>query len=222
MTPLQKGAQAFVRGIIPDKENRERDDFYPTPPEATRALLNAEIFTGQIWEPACGNGAISRVLIDAGHNVISTDLIDRGYGDSPVDFMLDYKTNVPNIITNPPFKFAEEFARHALARTTRKVAMLCRLGWLEGIERRDLFLNSPIARVLVFSNRIPMNRNGEAQQKGAGGMIAFAWYVWDHAHKGPPTLHWLLSDRIGRAIPDRQAEDPADTRAVDLFAEPHQ
>jgi len=100
--------------------------------------------------------------------------------------------------------------------------MLCRLGWLEGIERRDLFLNSPIARVLVFSNRIPMNRNGEAQQKGAGGMIAFAWYVWDHAHKGPPTLHWLLSDRIGRAIPDRQAEDPADTRAVDLFAEPRQ
>ena len=55
-------------------------DFYPTPPEAIRALLSVETFEGSIWEPACGDGAISKVLLEAGHEVVSTDLIDRGYG----------------------------------------------------------------------------------------------------------------------------------------------
>ena len=55
-------------------------DFYPTPPEAVRALLSVETFEGSIWEPACGDGAISKVLLEAGHEVVSTDLIDRGYG----------------------------------------------------------------------------------------------------------------------------------------------
>lgn len=56
-------------------------DFYPTPPEAVRALLSVETFEGSIWEPACGDGAISKVLLDAGHEVVSSDLIDRGYGN---------------------------------------------------------------------------------------------------------------------------------------------
>ena len=198
----RKGARTFVRGIIPDAINRERDDFYPTPPEATRALLSAEKFTGQIWEPACGDGAISRVLEASGYDVISSDLIDRGYGETNRDFLLDFESTVPNIVTNPPFKFAEEFARHALARATEKVALLCRVAWLEGIGRRDLFLHSPLARVLVFSNRIPMRRNGEPMiNSGAGGMIAFAWFVWDHAHSGAPTLGWLLTDKIDRTGP---------------------
>jgi len=77
---VSAGTTAYVRGIIPDKANRERDDFYPTPPAGTRALLEVESFTGPIWEPACGDGAISKVLESAGHQVISTDLIDRGYG----------------------------------------------------------------------------------------------------------------------------------------------
>lgn len=55
-------------------------DFYPTPPEAVRALLSVEAFEGSIWEPACGDGAISKVLLAAGFDVVSTDLIDRGFG----------------------------------------------------------------------------------------------------------------------------------------------
>lgn len=182
---------AYVRGIIPDAENRERDDFYPTPPAATLALLGVEKFEGGIWEPACGDGAISRVLKDAGYFVHSTDLIDRGFGVPNVDFLLDYTNYADNIVTNPPFKFAEEFTRHALARSRRKVAMLCRLGWLEGQARKQLFQNSPLARVWVFSKRVPMLRGGDQMMKGGGGMIAFAWYVWDHAHEGPPTLGWI-------------------------------
>lgn len=183
--------RAYVRSIIPDAENRERDDFYPTPPRATRALLDVEQFYGTIWEPACGDGAISKVLLDAGHDVISTDLIDRGYGTPHRDFLLEYRTRADNIVTNPPFKHAEEFAWHALRCAHRKVALLCRLAWLEGKARNKLFTSTPLARVWVFSSRVPMLRGGAEMMKGGGGMIAFAWFVWDHAHAGEPRLGWL-------------------------------
>lgn len=183
--------QRFARGQVPDAANRERDDFYPTPPAATRALLAVERFEGPIWEPACGDGAMSRVLEEAGYEVLSTDLIDRGYGRGGVDFLLDWQTAAPNVVTNPPFKHAEEFARHALARATGKVALLCRLGWLEGRARRQLFEASPLARVWVFSNRVLMLRGGIELAGGAGGMIAFAWYVWERGYAGRPTLGWV-------------------------------
>lgn len=78
-------------------------EFYPTPPEATRALLSAEGFEGSIWEPACGDGAISKVLEAAGYQVVSTDLIDRGYGAGGHDFLKSDKPLAKNIITNPPY-----------------------------------------------------------------------------------------------------------------------
>lgn len=78
-------------------------EFYPTPPEATRALLSVESFQGAIWEPACGDGAISKVLEAAGYQVVSTDLIDRGYGAGGHNFLKSTKPLAKNIITNPPY-----------------------------------------------------------------------------------------------------------------------
>lgn len=78
-------------------------EFYPTPPEATRALLSVEQFDGSIWEPACGDGAISKVLTEAGYQVVSTDLIDRGYGAGGHDFLKSTTPLAKNIITNPPY-----------------------------------------------------------------------------------------------------------------------
>lgn len=78
-------------------------EFYPTPPEATRALLSVESFEGSIWEPACGDGAISKVLEAAGYQVVSTDLIDRGYGAGGQDFLKSTEPLGRNIITNPPY-----------------------------------------------------------------------------------------------------------------------
>lgn len=196
LLPEERGAISFVRGIIPDKTNRQRDDFYPTPPVATELLLAAEKFEGDIWEPACGDGAISKILLAHGYDVRSSDLIDRGYGETNIDFLLDYQTTADNIVTNPPFKFAREFVEHALSRSRRKVVMLCRLAWLEGKERRKLFLRTPLARVWVHSERVTMLRNGNQMMAGGGGMIAFTWFVWDHAHEGPPTLGWLPAHAI--------------------------
>lgn len=183
--------RAYVHGCTPDPVNRQKDDFYPTPPIATRALLGVETFDGPIWECACGDGAISKILEAIGHSVISTDLVDRGYGTPRIDFLMEYQARAPNIVTNPPFKFAREFVNNALRLTTGKVAILARLAWLEGKSRRELFEHSPLARVWVFSGRIPMLRNGDEMMAGGGGMIAFAWFVWEHGFTGKPTLGWI-------------------------------
>jgi hypothetical protein len=138
-------AVAYARGVIPS-EGREKDDFYPTPAPATHSLLVSEKFIGDIWEPACGDGAISTVLKEHGYNVLSTDLFDRGFGESRIDFLMEHKLLAPNIVTNPPFKMAEEFVRHALDLGAEKVAMLLRLAWLEGSQRKALFESTPISR----------------------------------------------------------------------------
>lgn len=167
------------------------DDFYASPPEAVEALLKVETFDGPIWEPACGDGAISRVLIQHGHEVVSTDLVSRGYGLSGRDFLFETRTEAPNIITNPPFKLAEQFADRAVSLTTGKVAFLMRLVWLEGRRRRKFFQSTPLARVHVFSGRIPRMHRGDYDGPKSSSSIAFAWFVWDHAHTGAPRLGWL-------------------------------
>lgn len=182
---------SWASAIAADPVNREKDDFYPTPPEGTRALLQVERFDGAIWEPACGDNAIVDVLRATGHDVIGTDLVPRGANAAGrVDFLMEYRSRAPNIVTNPPFKLSEAFARKALALSTGKVAFLCRLAWLEGQERRALFQSTPLARVWVFSKRLKIWRRGQATSEG-GGMIAFAWFVWEHGHEGPPVLGWL-------------------------------
>jgi hypothetical protein len=179
-----------VTGTAVDREAREKDDFYPTPPEGTEALLRVEKFSGPIWEPACGDGAISRVLIGAGYDVTSTDLVAREYGESRVDFLMEYKARAPNIVTNPPFKMVSPFIRKALDLSTGKVAMLLRLACLEGSGRGEIFESTPIARVLVFKKRLQFKRPGW-EDTGAGGMLPFAWFIWEHGYVGKPTLGWI-------------------------------
>ncbi len=179
-----------VSGVAVDHDNREKDDFYPTPTEGIEGLLAVETFSGPVWEPACGDGAISRVLVERGFDVVSTDLVDRGYGEPRIDFLMEYRPRAPNIVTNPPFKMVAPFIRKALELSSGKVAMLLRLACLEGSERGALYESSPLARVWVFKKRLQFKRPGW-EDTGAGGMLPFAWYVWDHSHKGPPTLGWI-------------------------------
>jgi hypothetical protein len=77
----------------------------------------------------------------------------------------------------------------SLALTTGKVAMFLRLAFLEGVERGGVFPSQPLARVWVMSRRVPMWR-GEVRDE-IGSLMAMAWFVWDHAHSGPPELGWL-------------------------------
>lgn len=167
------------------------DDFHETPPQATEALLRVETFTGAIWEPSCGHGAISRILEARGHTVISTDLVERGYGRGRIDFLMEREPRAPNIITNPPFKLAAEFAETACRLTTGKVAFLCRLGWLEGKARSEMFQSTPLARVWVFSGRLPMMHRHGYEGPKSSSTIAFAWFIWERGYTGAPTLGWI-------------------------------
>jgi len=177
-----------VQSIVGVSEGRPDDDFYRTPSSAVEALLKVEEFHGNyIWEPACGDGSISEVLRNHGYRVYSTDLIERGYGITGINF-LNTLEKPAHVITNPPYKLAQQFVEHGLKVSSGKVAMLLKLAFLEGGKRKGMFLRTPLKKVYVFSNRITMGRNGDEYKSG---MMAFAWFVWDHEYKGEPTIGWL-------------------------------
>ena len=189
-TALLCGSVRQAQSIVGTSPGRPDGDFYPTPPEATEALLRVETFCGTLWEPACGDGAISRVLEAHGYTVRSSDLVPRGYGETPVDFLsFPQAGSVQAVVTNPPYCLAGQFVTTALTVATDKVAMLLKLAFLEGVSRKTMFETTPLARVWVCSRRLTMTRNGEART--GGGMIAFAWFVWEHGWEGPPRLGWI-------------------------------
>jgi hypothetical protein len=164
-------------------------DFYPTPAWATFALMDNEQFKGEVWECACGDGAMAIVIEDAGHTVISSDLYDRGFGEVGHDFLTTSRQHA-NIITNPPFHSAEGFVSSGLKSAKQKFALLMRLAFLEGANRTNtIFHRCPPARVWVFSERITFYVKG-AQVAGSG-TTAYAWFVWDKDHFGPTELAWF-------------------------------
>ena len=164
-------------------------DFYPTPKWATHALIDNENFQGPIWECACGNGAMSEVLELTGQEVYSSDLYDRGYGASGIDFLTENRTS-DNIITNPPYNAAESFVSKGMKSANRKFALLLRLAFLEGGNRaRTIYSNCPPSRVWVFSERITFYPAG-SKIKGSG-TTAYAWFVWDKESTTATELKWL-------------------------------
>lgn len=164
-------------------------DFFPTPAWATYALIDNEAFRGDIWESACGNGAMSSVLESTKQTVRSSDLYDRGYGESGIDFIAT-KGTADNIITNPPYNAAEGFVRTGLQSANKKFALLLRLAFLEGANRqRTIFSEAPPSRVWVFSERITFYPDG-AEIKGSG-TTAYAWFVWDKDAPSGTELKWF-------------------------------
>ena len=188
-TGAQKWAASGIRGAAAGP------DFYPTPEYGTRALLSVERFRGTIWEPACGKGHMSSVLEAAGYRVIATDLYDYGVGETGVDFFQQRRARARNIVTNPPFNAADEFAIHAISllRPGGKLALLERLAGLEGLGRRNaIFWKTPPARVWVFSKRCPMTKDRLPGPDEGNDIIAFAWFVWDKtSYSGKTELGWL-------------------------------
>jgi len=175
-----------------DKE-REVRDFYATPPIAVKKLLQHETFTHCVWECACGRGDISKVLREYGYTVIDSDIVNR-IDNIVFNFLECLPINDCDIITNPPFKYAQEFVEKALKLLPDggKCAFLLRLQFLEGIKRRKLFDENPPKTVYVFSKRIQCCINGEFEKyKGVGSAIAYAWFVWQKGYKGDTVVKWI-------------------------------
>lgn len=177
-----------------DKE-RQAEDFYATEPRAAELLLELEEFDGNIWECACGQGDLSKVFEKAGYKVLSTDLVDRGYGTGGVDFLKCNEVFNGDIISNPPYKYAKEFVEHALKLVPdgHKVAMFLKLQFLEGKARRELFEKYPPKTVYVASGRLLCAKNGdfEGMRAGGGSAVAYAWYVWEKGYAGDTIIKWF-------------------------------
>lgn len=126
-------------------EERADKDYYATEPAATDWLCRIEQFKGPILEPSCGEGHISMRLMAHHYEVVSRDLVDRGFGEV-ADFLAPDNTEWGgDIVTNPPYAFAQEFVEKALAIIPdgHKVAMFLKLTFLEGKKRAALFESSP-------------------------------------------------------------------------------
>lgn len=174
---------------------REPMDYYATDPIAMELLLDIEKFDKNVWECACGEGHLSKVLEAHGYNVRSTDLYDRGYGTGGVDFLQTNETFDGDIVTNPPYKYAREFVEKACETITNghRVAMFLKIQFLEGKSRRTMFEKYPPKIIYISSGRINCCRNGDFsdRQKANCGAVAYAWYIWEKPFHGEPTVRWF-------------------------------
>jgi hypothetical protein len=148
--------------------------FYATPEDATVALVRAisPYLDNRIHEPACGDGRIARVLSRYGYDVVSTDLIDRGYGTGGVDFLTTGPV-ADTVITNPPFHLAEQFIMQAVPRA-RLVALLLKANYWHTRSRIALYKAFPPRQQLMLTWRLDFTGGGSPT-------MDCTWWVWgDH------------------------------------------
>lgn len=202
-------------------------DYFPTPPWATRALVEWIEERLPVWpreqtvlEPAAGGGHMARALAERFLEVHAADVHDHGF---PLDRIEDFTSPlfsprpVDWVITNPPFLLAESFAQRAVALARTGAALLVRTAFLEGAGRHArLFSVMPPSHVLQFAERVPMLRG--RCLRGASTATAYAWLVW---HKGSPPgtrFGWIAPCRARLERWGDYDDDLADGRA-DLLGE---
>lgn len=175
------------------KNEREENDYYATDPIAIEKLLELESFSN-VWESACGEGHLSEVLKLNKIHGKSTDLIDRTYGVGGIDFLKQTEKWNGDIITNPPFKYAQEFAEKAieLINDGNKVALFLRIQFLETKDRKLFFKNYPPKYVYVSSSRITCAMNGDfLKYKKTGSASCYCWFVWEKGYKSDTIIKWF-------------------------------
>ncbi len=171
---------------------RESHDYYATEPAAVEWLCKLETFNHKVLEPSCGAGHISEVLKAHGYEVESRDLVDRGYGTQADFLSIDNQEWDGDIITNPPYSFAQEFVEKALRIIPdgHKVAMFLKITFLEGKKRKFLFRNTPPLRVWVSSSRLKCAMNGDFDAVG-GSAACYAWFIWEKGYRGDTIVKWF-------------------------------
>lgn len=178
-------------------EPKDSPDDFPTPPWATRGLIehvlaDKDALASQTClEPACGEGHMAKVLKEYFAEVRVADAFSYGYG--PVrDFLTyPYEANAVDwVITNPPFRLAEEFVLRALDVARHGVAILARTVFLESAGRYSaIFRDLPPTKFAQFVERVPMVK-GRLDEK-ASTATGYAWLVWEKGVGGAPRLMWV-------------------------------
>jgi hypothetical protein len=166
---------------------RKKSDFYETPYSITRHLLNVEDFDYHltICEPACGDGAIVKVLQEKTNNVVFYD-IEKNFLTETEQY--DY------IITNPPFSIAYEFIQKAKIVAKKKFAFLLPLSYLHGKKRYDDIYSDkeyPLKKVYVFTRYPMLGEQLREDGKYNTGMMVYAWFIFEKDYNGPSVVDWI-------------------------------
>ena len=181
------------------KDPRDTLDFFPTPPWATRALIEVVIDPAHVaglscWEPAAGEGHMAETLRPYFARLHASDVHDYGRGYDVGSFTgggllaarCPFKADW--IMTNPPFNAAADFLERALDVAAHGVALLVRTAWLESEERwRRIFRNRAPSTVAQFAERVPMQK-GSWNPDGSTA-TAYAWFVWERDSETGFTRH---------------------------------
>lgn len=201
---MQNTSHAVMAQRVEPKDSL--DDF-PTPPWASRALTrhvlpNSETLRNMsCLEPACGGGHMAKPLSESFGTVSAADIADYGYGRVQ-DFLSPHAIEpVDWIITNPPFRLAENFLHKSLGIVSVGVAVLVRTVFLESVGRYErLFQKCPPTIVAQFAERVPMVK-GRLDPK-ASTATAYAWFVWIQGYEVPTQLVWIPPCRKELEQPD--------------------
>lgn len=178
-------------------EPQDSPDDFPTPPWATRALAEyiledkASLRRLTCLEPACGAGYMAKPLREYFGEVVAADAYDYGYGEIRDFLIYPYRPNSADwVITNPPFRLAEDFVIRAISIARRGVAILARSVFLESVGRYEgIFRKMPPTKFAQFVERVPMVK-GRLDRK-ATTATGYAWLVWEKHISGPPRLMWV-------------------------------
>jgi hypothetical protein len=178
-------------------EPADSPDDFPTPPWATRALLEhillpyENVSEQTCLEPACGAGHMAKVLTEYFLEVRCSDAFSYGYGPVRDYLTYPYETNAVDwVITNPPFRLAEDFIVRSLTVARRGVAVLVRTVFLESVGRyQRLFKEMPPAIFAQFVERVPMVK-GRLDHR-ASTATGYAWLLWKKGNVEQPRLTWI-------------------------------
>ncbi len=183
-----------------DGSERQKHDYYATDPLTIQDLNKYEDIKGIVWENAVGEGNLYDEIIKIPNvkKTIGTDLIDRDKGRFKIhDFLNDVNLNFDEkpdwIITNPPYKYGKEWVTKSLesVKENGKVALLMKLVFLESVSRYEMFQNTPLRNVYVYSKRVGVYKNNKKTKNS--GLTAYAWFVWDkeYDYNLPPMIKWI-------------------------------
>jgi hypothetical protein len=193
--PSARGLFRATGNVAADVVSREENDFYPTPPDVTRALMAVEgprlRDLGSVWEPAAGDGAMAREIEAFGLPVITSDLIDRSCPGAEIRNFYDFSiTMAPAIVTNPPY--CEVNARdgkgrwltHSLSLGAQYVALFLNWDWPAAAGLAPILAQHPISRVYVCRWKVDFTGKGAPPQRNA-------WFIWDREWVGETALRFL-------------------------------
>ncbi len=172
--------------------DRPDHEFCPTPPEATEALIRAmpHLAGQKIWECACGDGRLARVLEHHSCKVIGTDLIDRGYGEGGVDFLATHRRRAGKVITNPPFTLAQCFIEHAMRLHLEEVWVLLKTNYYQTKNRQGFKMRIRPKYKLELSWRIDSLGLGN-------GALDCAWFGFERDYCGSTLWDTLVKPKMG-------------------------